>query len=366
MASLKSVDKLTVRFIVDNSIEWFTQLPPGFTHELRQHLADNPPIDPLTGVPFVDLENYCCGAHGFSALIETGVASTDKTEKHTILFDSGPDSKSIARNLASLHIPLLSIERVVLSHWHSDHSGGILSLLNLRKAEIAIDESKNQGICIDLHPDRPIARGIAPRGPVIARLPPDPTFTEIQERGGTVELHAEEHVVAGGTVYVSGEIPRITSFETGLLGAVRWFGDEVKGEGAWKPEEDLMDERYAAIDVAGKGLVIFSACSHAGIVNVTKDAVSRFKRPIHMIIGGLHLSSPDLIERIKPTVDFLTNKLRPAPTYVLPMHCSGFDCKVALEHALGQGCVPAGVGLKVEVEGDRGLDSALFAPTMTL
>ena len=61
-----------------------------------------------------------------------------------------------------------------------------------------------------------------------------------------------------------------------------------------------MDERYAAIDVAGKGLVIFSAyvsrgmisppsfnshhrCSHAGIVNVVKDAVKIFGRPIYMV-----------------------------------------------------------------------------------
>ena len=40
------------------------------------------------------------------------------------------------------------------------------------------------------------------------------------------------------------------------------------------------------------GLVIFSACSHAGIVNVLKDAKKTFGPdiPIHAIIGGLHLS----------------------------------------------------------------------------
>jgi hypothetical protein len=64
-----------------------------------------------------------------------------------------------------------------------------------------------------------------------------------------------------------------------------------------------MDERYAAVDVLGKGLVIFSAlsafslvsgrvsrlipensCSHAGIVNVVKDAVEKFSRPIYMVL----------------------------------------------------------------------------------
>ena len=63
------------------------------------------------------------------------------------------------------------------------------------------------------------------------------------------------------------------------------------------------------------------------------------------------------------TVDFLSNKLRPAPTYILPMHCSGFNAKIALEAAFGEGCVPAGVGLKVEVVGDREHDKHLFGPT---
>lgn len=126
-----------------------------------------------------------------------------------------------------------------------------------------------------------------------------------------------------------------------------------------------MDERYAAIDVAGKGLVIFSACSHAGIVNVVKDAVDKLKRPVHMVIGGLHLASPDLIERIQPTVDFLANKLRPSPAYVLPMHCTGFSAKVALEREFGQGCVPAGTGIKVEVKGDWEAEKKTFAPTIS-
>jgi 7,8-dihydropterin-6-yl-methyl-4-(beta-D-ribofuranosyl)aminobenzene 5'-phosphate synthase len=42
------------------------------------------------------------------------------------------------------------------------------------------------------------------------------------------------------------------------------------------------------------------------------------------------------------------------------MHCSGFEAKVALESAFGEGCVPAGVGLKVEVVGDREQDKRLF------
>ncbi|KAI0779967.1 beta-lactamase-like protein [Fomes fomentarius] len=358
-SKLQSVAKLTVTFLVDNCIEWMTKLPPGFVHEVPTHLAHpDVPRDPRTGVPFVDLENYCCGAHGFSALIETEV---EGSEPHLTLFDTGPDSRSIIRNIEALKIPVERIERIVLSHWHADHSGGILAFLRHRTAHTS---DATPPCVVDLHPDRPIARGIAPvsaGGKVLARLPDDPSFAEIEDLRGIVEKHADGHAVAEGAVWISGEIPRVTHFEGGLPSGVRWI--ESEGNAEWAKEEDIMDERYAAIDVVGKGLVIFSSCSHAGIVNVVKDAVDKFSRPIYMVIGGLHLAGTELVERIPPTVDFLANKLRPSPTYVLPMHCTGFAAKIALEDALGEACVPAGVGHKVIIQGTPETEQMMHAPT---
>lgn len=114
-----------------------------------------------------------------------------------------------------------TIERMVLSHWHSDHSGGTLSFLQYRRS---LSSQSHKKITMDLHPDRPTARGIAPPpgNKVIARLADDPRFEEMQALGAEVELHKEGHVVAGGAVYVSGEIPRVTDFEQGLLGGMRW------------------------------------------------------------------------------------------------------------------------------------------------
>ena len=91
---------------------------------------------------------------------------------------------------------------------------------------------------VDVHPNRPTARGIAPppSGKVICQLPRDPTFDEIDAHGGTVEMHREGHVVAGGTVWVSGEIPRVTPFETGLIGGVRFTPNEDATTGSWSKE----------------------------------------------------------------------------------------------------------------------------------
>lgn len=79
------------------------------------------------------------------------------------------------------------------------------------------------------------------------------------------------------------------------------------------------------------------------------------------IVGGLHLAGPELADRIKPTVNFLSNDLIPSPTYVLPMHCSGFAVKIALEAALGEGCVPAGAGHTVTINGIPE-DNAMLQP----
>jgi hypothetical protein len=51
------------------------------------------------------------GAHGLSFLITTTLSG----DSHTILFDAGPESKSIARNLKALKINTKAIERIVLS-----------------------------------------------------------------------------------------------------------------------------------------------------------------------------------------------------------------------------------------------------------
>ncbi|KAJ2913080.1 hypothetical protein MD484_g7333, partial [Candolleomyces efflorescens] len=390
---LKRVSKLTITFLVDNNIEWMTKLPPGFTHELNQHVPrSHPSSKDQGGVPVLDFNDFCCGAHGFAALLET---ETEREYTHT-LFDTGPDSLSLVRNIKALQVPITKIDRVVTSHWHSDHTGGLLSFLALRKKCVEegvttppptgtekpciekIDPEAPVAPCVvDVHPSRPHLRGIAPPPTwksVLCALPKDPSFEEISAAGGVLKKHKDGHTVANGTVWISGEIPRVTEFEKGLLGGVRWVEKGEQGwteereigpigedaTGRWIAEPHLMDERYAAVDVEGKGLVLFSSCSHAGIVNVAKDAVRTFDRPIYMVVGGLHLASADLYPRIDPTVSFFSESLRPSPTYILPMHCTGWKAKVALEKELGEGVVPTGVGHRVEIQGSREDDGKLW------
>lgn len=234
----------------------------------------------------------------------------------------------------------------------------------MRREQAAAQGKTLAPLSVDLHPDRPIRRGLAP-GPKyipITNWLPDPTFDEMAERNGRAELHPEAHEISTSSkdktgVFVSGEIPRVHPWEKGLKGAVTWMEDN-DGTGGWCTDEKLADERYVAVDVKGKGLVLFSACSHAGICNVVTDAVKRFDRPVYQVVGGLHLI-PVEVQPVAETVDFLAHKVDPRPEWIVPLHCTGFAPRAALAEAFGDRCVPSGVGIKCVVQGDEAADAKL-------
>lgn len=57
---------------------------------------------------------------GFSCLIES--------KYDTILFDTGANGRILLDNMKKLHIDPISIKKIVISHNHSDHAGGLKSL----------------------------------------------------------------------------------------------------------------------------------------------------------------------------------------------------------------------------------------------
>jgi 7,8-dihydropterin-6-yl-methyl-4-(beta-D-ribofuranosyl)aminobenzene 5'-phosphate synthase len=146
----------------------------------------------------------------------------------------------------------------------------------------------------------------------------------------------DEQSVLGDAFFVSGEIPRVTAFERGFPGQQRQ-----KPDGNWEPDEIMPDERFVAVNVAGKGLVVFTACSHAGLINVLLHASARFPAvPLYGVVGGFHLSGAT--EAIIPeTVAALAEfdlKL------IAAGHCTGWRAINALATAYGDAVVPSAVG----------------------
>ena len=263
-------------------------------------------------------DHLCCASHGFSVLATGRIGD----QSRTVLFDVGPYGDIWLANADRLGLDLSTIETVFLSHWHWDHSGGLPVALG------AISAARNTaGLpkpVVDVHSDRPDQRGVRlPDGRVML-LPVDPSFEELSTAGAEVVLQDDDHEVAGGFFLGSGKIARTTTFETGLHGHV------TLREGAFEPDPLILDERYLAATVKGRGVTVLSACSHAGIINACIAAVAVTDEPMDLILGGYHLAGKAMEQRIPDTLKALVGL---NPRLAAPGHCTGWRAKVAIAEA---------------------------------
>lgn len=85
------------------------------------------------------------------------------------------------------------------------------------------------------------------------------------------------------------------------------------------------------MSVLGKGLVVFTGCSHAGVINVCKYALNLGSGvPLYGVVGGFHLAdnNPD---KLKLSLEDL-KKLE--PKVLMPGHCTGFKFKFMIEQSM--------------------------------
>ena len=112
---------------------------------------------------------------------------------------------------------------------------------------------------------------------------------------------------------------------------------------SWEPDPLIVDERFVSVHVKDKGQFIFSACSHAGIVNVLTHARSLFPSvPLHGVMGGLHLAGAT--EKIIP--ETIADLRKFDLKLVAPGHCTGWRALSAMTKVFGAELVPSAVGKK--------------------
>jgi len=317
--TLMVVDALEVQVLVDNVTDGLSSNPAGveneFTHAFRRGLR-----------PFSS-RNLSCAVHGLSFLLT--VRRND--QEHTLLFDTGPEEYAFERNVTRLGARLASIEGIVLSHGHWDHCGAVIVALNSARG------GPGHTVPVYTHPDMFHTRAIRLPDGAITVMDDFPSVQELEINGAQVVSTREPQTLLDGMFHLSGEVPRVTDFELGLPGQVRKTQDD-----QWEPDELVLDERWLAVNVAKKGLVLFSACSHAGIVNVLKHCQTSFPGvPIHAVLGGLHLSG-----RFEARIDQTVEAMRDfALASIAPAHCTGWRAVRALAEAFGDDVVaPSAVG----------------------
>ena len=172
------------------------------------------------------------GAKGFSVLIETG--------GQRILFDTGRRGRYLLHNMMFLDIKPEDIDKVVISHGHASHTGGIEDILKNRQMplniyvhESAIGRGKLTG-----------AKGI--------RIPED-----ISEKAEVMKVNC-------------------------------WM--EIAEKTFISAPTDIGNDQFEVFVVllSKKGPVVISACSHAGVDRIMEMVKKKFGSYPHTYIGGVH------------------------------------------------------------------------------
>jgi 7,8-dihydropterin-6-yl-methyl-4-(beta-D-ribofuranosyl)aminobenzene 5'-phosphate synthase len=270
----------------------------------------------------------CCAAHGLSCAITARRGDISRT----VLFDTGPDETVWERNVQRLGFDAGVVDAMVLSHGHWDHSGAMLRALEM--IQLA---NGGRAVPTFMHPGMYRTRAMRAKDGSMRPFGDVPSQASLEANGATVVTRTDPQSIVDELFFLSGEIPRVTPFETGMAGQFRRPTD---GSG-WEPDPLVLDERYLAVAVRGKGAVVFTACSHAGVVNVMLDAREKLGgRPLHAVMGGFHLSGGN--EKIIPeTVSALRQfDLRTIAT----AHCTGWRAVNALATTFGEAVVPSAVG----------------------
>lgn len=246
------------------------------------------------------------GEWGFSALVEV--------DGKRILFDTGRTPGLVLNNARVLGIDLSDIEDVVLSHFHSDHTGGLMDM----RRELM---KKNPKALSRLH----INKGFFYPRRVINGEEGLHAFSreEYEQTGGEIIVYEKETELLPG-VWLSGPVARTTDEKNHQLDL------EVKVADEWLA--DTVPDSLSLFIETEDGTIVLSGCGHAGIVNITREAADVMKtQKLHAIVGGFHLFALD-DEKLKWTGEELS---KGSFEYFIGAHCTGIEATFALRNYLG-------------------------------
>jgi len=287
--NLREADRVEITILIDNYTNTILTSTDNVKRPVTLHAERDAPKPPIA-------------EHGLSQLIRI----YGKNERHTILMDAGVTDFGVAYNARVLKIDLGETEGIVISHGHKDHISALEALLSL---------IPKRPLPVVLHPHALLKNRyrILEDGRKKMGVPIDEK--RLSQRGVSFIKTESPHIMASGFLTTTGEIDRLTDFETGSPGA---FFEE---DGVQK-RDFMLDDQACILLIKRKGLVIVSGCAHSGIINTIKHGqrLTGIER-VHAVIGGFHLSGKTFEGRIERTIDDL-EKFR--PFIVVANHCTGW------------------------------------------
>ncbi len=256
--------------------------------------------------------------HGLALWIEFG---SDR-----VLFDTGQSGLLIA-NAHKLNVALDTVDKIVLSHGHYDHSGGLAEVLAVATGRATILA----------HPGafQPKYRRTESAVKNIG-LPPA-GLEAIRQWGKNIRTVSKPTEIAPG-LFLTGEIPRVHPEEQGGMGFCL--------DAAGNQLDPFLDDQSLFMKTSGGTIVVFG-CAHAGVIN-TLDYICSLTgdQPLHAILGGMHLHSAS-DERIVWTMAQLR---RFAIKSFYPIHCTGAKAMAAFWTTFPDQCFSGGVGTTLSID----------------
>jgi 7,8-dihydropterin-6-yl-methyl-4-(beta-D-ribofuranosyl)aminobenzene 5'-phosphate synthase len=308
LLALPAIDGVEITTIMDNSLDLLMSSTP---------LARRFPL-PQYGF----IRNQLRAEHGVSFLI----TSVDQGKRETILFDTGVTPDGALHNLAVLGIDLGTIQAIVLSHGHTDHTHGLDGFL---------DKLGTRRMPILLHPDAFLKRRLVYNNTSVLDLPP-PSLNDLEREGIELLVERGPSFLINGKLLVTGQIERTTDFEQGLK------NQQAEIDGTWQPDPWVYDDQAIVMHVRNKGLVVATGCGHAGVMNILQQVRSQTGiEHIYALLGGFHLTGA-LFEPIIPQTVEALQQIN--PEVVVPAHCTGWRATQRIAQTMPDAFTPNSVG----------------------
>lgn len=270
-------------------------------------LCDNS-VGPISGT---------LGEHGFAALIE-------QSDGEPLLFDTG-QGLTLLHNAARMNKALAAVNKVVLSHGHYDHSGGLLPLLQATGGK---EVFAHDAIFSPRHRIKDNGESYAIGIPFAKSV--------YEEAGAQFNLSRSFREITPN-IMLTGEVPRVTAFEKGDQGLYCDCVGQVP--------DTTLDDQSLIIDTK-KGLVLLLGCCHAGLVNTLEHIANLLgRRTLYALIGGTHLGFCGQEQLDKSIAVLKKTGIRKLAV----SHCTGFAAATRLARELPEVFQVAMVGYTLEV-----------------